>query len=203
MPAKFIPNNQLIQVTSSSVKYKDIFDMKAFYEALHEWLNEFGWTDIQDKLDKYETFYGERIGRDGAKELWIRWRMHKNPAAAAMLTYYLDFDFHCLQLVSTEVVREGKKLKVNKGEVEIIIKSFIDEKYKEKFANNPLLKHVSELFSNRIYNTVIDQRKKELYQEVYILLNFIKQWFKLKRYLPYEEVKSFHTSYAWPSHLEK
>ncbi|MEW5896059.1 MAG: hypothetical protein AB1668_00020 [Nanoarchaeota archaeon] len=203
MPAKPIPKDQLVQVASSSVKYKDIFDMKTFYEALHEWLAEYQWTDIQDKSDKYETFYGERIGRDGAKELWIRWRMHRNPEGAPMLTYYLDFDYHCLQLISTEVVREGKKLKVNKGEVEIIVKAFIEEKYKEKFAGHSLLRHVGGLFSRRIYDVIMNQRKKELYQEVYILLNFIKQWFKLKRYHPYEEVKPFQTSYAWPSHLEK
>jgi len=48
-----------------------------------------------------------------------------------------------------------------------------------------------------------EQRKKELYQEVYQLQNFLKQWFKLKRYLPYEETKNYSPSYAWPSHLRE
>ena len=46
------------------VKYKDIFDMKAFYEALHEWLQEYGWKDYEDQVgagDHWESFYGERI----------------------------------------------------------------------------------------------------------------------------------------------
>jgi len=46
-------------------------------------------------------------------------------------------------------------------------------------------------------------KKKALYRETYELHNFLKQWFKLKRYLPYEEHKNFYPSYAWPSHIKK
>jgi hypothetical protein len=46
-------------------------------------------------------------------------------------------------------------------------------------------------------------QKKMLYQEAYELQNFIKQWLKIKRYLPYEEEKSFFPSRAWPSHIKE
>ena len=48
----------------------------------------------------------------------------------------------------------------------------------------------------------LEERKKELYREAYVLQTFIKQWFKLKRYLPYEETKSFFPSAAYPSHIK-
>jgi len=62
------------------VKYKDIFDMKQFYEDLHEWTLEYGWKDYEEDLDRYETYYGERIAQGGAKELWLIWRLQKTPA---------------------------------------------------------------------------------------------------------------------------
>ena len=99
------------------VKYKDIFDMKAFYEALHEWLQEYGWKDYEDQVgagDHWESFYGERIGQGGAREIWIRWRVHKKAPESDHLTYYLDIDFHCIALMSTEVVVKGRKIKTNK-----------------------------------------------------------------------------------------
>ena len=49
----------------------------------------------------------------------------------------------------------------------------------------------------------LEKRTKELYQEAYELQNFLKQWFKLKRYLPYEDTKSFFSSQAWPSHIRE
>ena len=105
--------------------------------------------------------------------------------------------------MSTEVVVKGRKIKTNKGEVEMGIRAFIEKNYESKFDENKFLSQVKEIFTNRIYKKNLEQRKKELYQEVYAFNNFIKQWFKLKRYLPYEEIKGFFPSQAWPSHLKE
>lgn len=184
------------------VKYKDIFDLKEFYDALHEWLLEYGWGDNEENTEHWETHYGERIGQSGAKEMWIRWRVKKN-AEGAPLVYHLDFDFHCLGIINTEVVKEGRKIKTNKGEVDMDINAYIERTYEKGLQENSLLKQFLTLFNRRVYSGTLEQRKKELYQEVYVLQNFIKQWFKLKRYLPYEETKGFFPSYAWPSHLKE
>ena len=66
-----------------------------------------------------------------------------------------------------------------------------------------LYSEIQNIFQKRIYRKKFEERKKELYKESYALNNFIKQWFKLKRYLPYEESKNFFPSYAWPSHLRE
>lgn len=185
------------------VKYKDVFDLKAFYEALHEWLQQNGWSAIEEgELDHFETFYGERIGREGMKEIWIQWRVTKG-APEGPFNYYLNFDYHLLGLTSIEVVKEGMKFKTNKGELDLYINAFIEEKYSKALESNPLIKYFFILFKQRVYRKEYEQRKKELYQETYVLQNFIKQWFKLKRYLPYEESKSFFPSSAWPSHLKE
>lgn len=192
------------------VKYKDIFDLKAFYEALHEWLLEYGWKgyqwkgdELKDDLDHWETYYGERKDQGGALEIWFQWRMMRPAEHAAFLTYFLDMDFHCLGIKPTQIVREGVKWEVHKGEIEITIKPMIHKKYEEEFSRNWLLKDFQQLFTKRIYRKELEERKKELYQEAYALQNFLKQWFKLKRYLPYEETKNFAPSYAWPSHMKE
>ncbi|HIG93639.1 TPA: hypothetical protein HA242_03390 [Candidatus Woesearchaeota archaeon] len=191
------------------VKYKDIFDMKQFYEDLHEWTLEYGWKDYEEDLDRYETYYGERIAQGGAKELWLIWRLQKTPAGVptiagkSSLTYYLDIYFHCIGLTTAEVVKEGRKMSVNKGEIEITIETFLEKNYETGFDQSSMLKPFKDLFSKRLYHKVLEQRKKELYQETYVFQNWIKQWFKLKRYQPYEETKGFFTSKAWPSHLRE
>ncbi len=185
------------------VKYKDVFDLKAFYEALHEWLQQNNWKAVEEgELDHFETYYGEKIGREGMKEIWIQWRATKD-APEGPFTYYLNFDYHVLGLTSIEVVKEGMKMKVNKGELDLYIDARIEEKYSKDLESNLLIKYFFMLFKQRVYRKEYELRKKELYQETYALQNFIKQWFKLKRYLPYEERKSFFPSSAWPSHLKE
>ena len=59
------------------VKYKDIFDMGQFYEALKEWLVEREWKSYDGQPEQWETYYSEKIGQSGAKENWIWWRLVK------------------------------------------------------------------------------------------------------------------------------
>ncbi len=205
MPLKEIPRDRKIEIfptfSPMRIKYKDIIDLKAFYESLHEWLLEHDWHDGQ-KADYWETYYGERITQGNLRELWIQWRLQKD-ASGAPLRYYLDFNWHGIAITNAEVVKEGRKINVNKGEIEIIIKAFIEENYKEMMDKSPLLKPIKQIFSKRVYKNMVDQHRKELYQETYELQNWMKQWMKLKRYLPYEETKGFFTSQAWPSHLKE
>ena len=205
MPKKKVDN--LVAIPTFRVKYKDIFDIKGFYESLHEWLLEYNWKDPEDGEDHWETYYAERIDQTGAREIWWQWRCVKQPSQAPMLLYYLDLNVHCIAIPSADVVKDGMKLKVNKGEIELTVSTNIEKLYEKKFDKDStwgwLLKQMKDLFTQRVYKKILEERTKELYQETYALHNFIKQWFKLKRYLPYEEVKSFFPSQAWPSHVKE
>ncbi|MBI2573763.1 hypothetical protein HYV86_07905 [Candidatus Woesearchaeota archaeon] len=218
MPRFPLPKDSLVNIfpdySPIKVKYKDIFNIKEFYMALHHWLNENGWKDIEKDGDHWESYYGERIGQGGEREIWIWWRMRKNPPDTpsgkdaegkdwSAHVYYLDLDFHFLNIQNTEVVREGKKLPAHKGEVEMIIRAYVHEQYKDAFDKSSILKEIKGLFSHRWYSNTSTIRQKQLYQETYSLQNFIKQWFKLKRYMPYEEARTFWSSRAWPSHIKE
>jgi len=205
MPDKDIPKDRHIEIFNAfepaRIKYKDVFDLKMFYDTLHEWLLEYEWKGIGDNLDHWETFYGEILGPGGFKNsMLITWKMWK-PAhgKSDSFKYYLDIYFRCIAIKKIEVVKDGKKMNVNKGEVEMKIHSYIEELYKDNF-NNKYLKPFKKVFSRRVYDKTVKQYQKELYQQTQGFLNFIKQYLKLKRYLPYDEYKSFFPRYAWPSH---
>ena len=209
---KFIPI--FPEFSPLKVKYKDVFDFKGFYEELWEWCKEHGWRDWETDQDTFERFYGERVTTGGVKEIWIRWRAWK-PAEGmpsvkqgekgfekevGYLTYYLDIDFHILGLGSAEIVKDGKKIKADKGEIEISIKPFIEKNYEYEFEKHHLLKHVLDIFTTRTYKHKLEERQRELYREAYVMQTFIKQWFQLKTYLPYAQGETFFPSKAWPSH---
>jgi hypothetical protein len=201
MPAIDIPSAARIQVARYRVKYKDIFDLKEFYKGLHFWLEEREWTDHEEGSDHYENLYLEKIDMAGFKEMWMKWRPQRIPVKNSYYRYWIDFDFHCLSIKPTEVVKEGKKFKVVKGEVELFVTAWIELDYQGQWSSHPILRYFNKLFPNRIFRRALfEEHKRELYREVYELQNWIKRWFKLKRFLPYEETKTFHPSYAWPSH---
>ena len=128
----------------------------------------------------------------------ILWRMWRPAPNSNWLRQHMDFKFKVLGTTATEVIRDGQKFKAHKGEVSIEVNAGIEKLYIPAFEQHPILKPFLQIFDKRVYE--IQEKEKELYQEVYVLMNFIKQWFKLKRYLPYEESKSFFPSQAWPSH---
>src|SRR3989338_8677615 len=205
MPRKKVKNLVPIfpETNPMRVKYKDIFDLKGYYQFMREWLNEYNWKDEEGDGEHWETYYGERIDFKGVRELWFLWRLMKTPEGSNKIRYYMDFDFHCVAITDTEVIKEGKKIKTNKGEMELKIWAYIERKFLTEFEEHPLLKPFGHLFAERVYDKETYSRKKELHQELYILQNAIKQWFKLKRHLPYEETKQFWRSFAWPSHLKE
>ena len=193
---------ECIQAARFRIKWKDIFNVKMFYRAMHFWFEEFHYTDMEEDSEHYETQYFEKINVYGDKELWLRWRPQK--VINNYFKYHIDLYYHFLYLVPTEVVRDGKKFKkdVYKGEVEVWVTALLELDWQNKWEKHWFLKRFHKLFKNRIFRTQIyDEHKRELYREAYIMQNYMKQWFKMKRYLPYEETELFQIpSHAFPTH---
>jgi len=203
MPAIDIPKERLIQVARWRVKYKDIFNLTQYYKDLHFWLEEYQWKDLEDGKDHYENLYFEKIDMTGAKEIWIKWRPYKIPNNNPYYRYWMDFDYHCIGIKDTEVVKDGAKFKAHKGEMELWFTAWMELDYRNQWTNHPILKFFVNLFPGRIFRKEIrEEHKRELYREAYELQNYAKEWFKLKRHLPYDKVPHFHPGQAFPSHLK-
>ncbi|MBW2966111.1 hypothetical protein KY342_03330 [Candidatus Woesearchaeota archaeon] len=205
MPIKQLHN--AVQAASFRVKFKDIFNLKEFYKAMHEWMLEYGWSSVEsDGLtieegdDHYETLYLEKQDAGGAKEMWWWWRLQKLPVSNSYYKWHMDIDSHVLYMLPAEVMREGKKLKVNKGEVEVKIWAYLEFDYLGQWSKHPVLKMFNKIFPNRIFKKELyEDHKLELYREMYTFQAYVKRWFKLRSFLPYEEITPFFPSWAYPA----
>lgn len=204
MPIKNISPNA-IQAANFRIKFKDIFNLTEFYKAMHEWLLEYDWSsvDYDGKIENnewWETLYLERESGGGMKEMWWWWRMQKIPTSNSYYKYHLDVDSHIVTMLPAEVMRDGKKLKVNKGEVEVTLWAYIEFDYDGKWSTHPILKAFNQIFPKRIFKKdLYEEHKLELYREAYIFQAYLKKWFKIKSFLPYEEITQFHPSNAYPA----
>lgn len=197
-------SNPRILCAKWRVKHRDIFDMKALYKLLHEWIKEKDWIDFQDDSavgDQHENLYLDKTGLHGDKELWIWWRVWNWPDIRhtnSFFRYHIDFDFHCVYMQDTEVMFRGKKVKTNKGEVELKTWAWIEMDYNGEWSKHPILRFFLEFFNLRIFYNDLLKHKVELYRESFRLQGIVKKFLQLKQFLPEQEVEPFHPSKGIP-----
>ncbi len=103
------------------VAFSGTFSLSYLYWMMREWLIENDWVS-RDESAFGETFYEQRETPAG-DEVRFRWshskKAEKGKPGDANLTYELDIIAQVLFLKEAEIVVEGKKVKVNSGEIEI------------------------------------------------------------------------------------
>ena len=162
-----------VKISGWVINFKDVFDMNMLYLLAHEWLVDEGWAPRVDQEFK-EIYYLHREVANFGTENWIRWRCKKDPEGIPgeggknpLFTFELDTEFHTLGLQKKEMVLNGKKVKLDKGEVEIRINAGLVYD-KSGFMEKSLL---TRPFKKMWYKQVFTERwnglKKELYHEAY------------------------------------
>jgi len=186
------------------VKYKDVFHLKNLYIMLHEYMYEEGWygrPKPESGATKYastahaniEKLYLEKFCQkglhQGGKEMWIWWRMMKRPDSKFnnYFSYWIDIDFHMVYIQNIEVMHQGKKMKVQKGEMEIFIRPKIMADINGEWEKHWFLKHVQDIYEKRILSQELDKRAKELWREGYRLSAVIKRYLNMRTFIPTPE----------------
>ncbi len=185
-----------IDIPEFRIKYKDVFHLKNLYVMIHEYLTEEGYLDKDQSQNNQEghryteTLYMEKFVQKGinlgGKEMWVWWRTVKAPETkySGYYRYLLDFDFHVVYMKDEEIVHQGKKMKIQNGEIEFFIRPKIELDYKGEWANHWLLKHFHRLYYERLIKYEFEKREKELWREAYRFQAKIKQFLNLRTFIP-------------------
>jgi hypothetical protein len=138
---------------SSKIKYSGIVNFGDFYKFCYEWLKD------QTGLSLSENKYSEKISGD-SKNIEIEWTGFRN------LTDYFRFEakisFRVLGLTNVEVAEGNKKVKTNKGTIEIGISGILVRDYDGKFEKNAFQKVLRGFYEK----SVITARVEEFQEKV-------------------------------------
>ncbi|MBL7055242.1 hypothetical protein ISS05_05800 [Candidatus Woesearchaeota archaeon] len=192
------------KVPQFKIKYKDVFSLKNLYVMMHELLWEEGWRGYEG--DRWhadvETLYSENIFQKGihmgGKELWAWWRLQKNIEGKpnGYFKYLLDIDFHGVGLNDVEVMHQGKKIKVVKGECEIMFRPKLEGDHTTAWRNHWLLKNFQDIYEKRILGAEVEKFEKHLWRETYKISAKVKDFLNEKIFVPVPE--PFHPKmYGW------
>lgn len=189
------------KIPETKVKYKDVFNLKNLYVMMHEYLVEEKWFGIggpqagdpSKQHRDIETLYLEQFCQkglhSGGKEMWIYWRAFKRPEGkySGYLRYRLNIDFHGVYIQDREIVHQGKKIKVQWGELEMFFNGAVQTDYKNQWKNHWFLNNFQELYERRIINQELEKHEKQLWREIYKLTGVIKRYLDMRVFIPTPE----------------
>lgn len=158
-------------VFSSKIKYGGIFSFSEFYKFCYGWLTEeMGFSISEDK-------YVEKLSGD-SKDVEFEWSGSKK------FTDYFKFSiavkFKISGLTNVELVQDGKKIKTNKGSVEIGVKGILIRDYEGKFEATPFQKVLRGIYEKWIISSKIDDYRGKVFGDCDEFLQQAKSFLDLE-----------------------
>lgn len=144
------------KIFSSKYKYNGALQFADFYRFCYDWLvDDTGLLLSEDK-------YTEKLSGD-SKNIEIEWNGYKN------LTDYFRFEakvtFRVIGMVKVEVTEGNKKIKADKGAVEITIKSTLARDYKGKFEKTGMQKFLRAIYEKWVIPARIEQFEGKIIED--------------------------------------
>lgn len=169
-----------ILAAAFEIENEQDFHMKELYKHIQRTLYydehyKSYWDD-----DKPEILYFENRLTNGLIEHRIWWRWYRIPGGLKYMRYFIKIDFQTLAMTKKEVIKGGRKFKLDHGTVTIRIQAFLQLDYKDEWGKNWFLKNWDRYFRHRIYLSQIKYHKRELYKKAYKVQEKIKQFLQLE-----------------------
>lgn len=144
------------QIFSGKTKYTGIWDFKETYRFVYDWFIDKGYK-IKEKG------YSEKIKPDG-KEIEIKWEAKRK--ISDYFRFVIKADWLILKMVEVEVEKEGKKIKMNKGYIELKFTAILEKDYEHRWENNAFIKFLRGVYDRYIIRGRIDKYEDEILDEV-------------------------------------
>lgn len=172
----------------NTIALRDVYSLSYLYRLMHEWLLENGYCGGDE--DFKEILYEHTDLGKGA-EIWIKWRLEKKQGLSALpglFAFNVDINFHILGQKEVEVVVGGKKVKADKGELEIELIGYLLTDPEKKVKDHWFGKHFSDFIFGVFWKGKAKQNERQLQGELGRFQEAIKSYLKLETYLPEREL---------------
>jgi hypothetical protein len=159
------------KIFSSKIKYNGIVNFANFYGFCYDWLKE------ETGLDMVENKYTEKLGGD-SKNIEVEW------SGSREITDYFKFEakvtFKVIGLTNVEITEEGRKVKTNKGSVELAISGTIVRDHKGKFERTGFQKFIRGIYEKNVIPERIGKVKEKIMSDCDEFLSQAKSYLDLE-----------------------
>ena len=144
------------KIFSGKTKYTGIWKFDETYRFVYDWFIDKGYK-IKEKG------YSEKVKPDG-KEIEIKWEAKKK--ISDYFRFVIKTDWLILKMVEVEADREGKKVKMNKGYIELKFTAILEKDYEHRWENTAFLKFLRGVYDRYIIKGRIDDYEDKILDEV-------------------------------------
>jgi len=155
----------------TKVKHKGIFDFKELYRILYEWFQS-------EDYNLGEKSYKESVGAGGSKQVEIEWEAYRN--ISDYFRFTIKVGWLILGMTETEVEIDGVKQKMNKGQLELSIKSVLVKDYESRWETKPFIKFLRTLYDKYLIPARIENYEGKLLGEMDELVAQVKSFLSLQ-----------------------
>lgn len=158
-------------IFSTKIKYRGIFLFKDFYNFCYDWLtDETGLFVMEDK-------YIEQL-EGSAKNIDVVWTGIKK--VTDYFKFQVEVSFRLIRLTNVEISKDNKKIKTNKGSVEIKVKGTLVRDYQGKFETSAFQKFLRSIYEKWVIPSRIDEFEGKLIEECDEFLTQTKAYLDLE-----------------------
>ena len=161
-----------VLVDKERLTYEGLFSMADLYSLIDEYFEEKGY-------DKREKKNIERVTPEGKNiEIWLEpWKKITDYAKSVISLRILVAD-----LKEVEVEKEGVKIKVNQGNVQMVFDVFLETDYENLWESKPMFFFLRTLVDKYIYRDYTNRNKGEAVNDMRTLLYQIRSYLNLFRH---------------------
>lgn len=156
---------------SSKIKYGGVFNFEAFYKFCYDWLRD------ETGLESGEDKYSEKLSGD-SKNIKIKWT-----GSRKMTDYFkmeVEVTFDVLGLTNVEITQDGKKIKTNKGSVEMGVKGTLVKDYQGKFEMTGFQKVIRGVYEKMVIPSRIEEYEGKVIEDCNEFLSQAKAYLDLE-----------------------
>jgi hypothetical protein len=161
-----------IVIDNLSLNYEGLFSAKEFYRLVDSFMQE-------KNYNKKEVLNTEKVESSG-KFIDMEVEPYKKVSDYAKIVIRVRTKMFNVKEV--EVEKDGHKLTLNQGKVNILIDGILQTDYENRWTNRPFWIFLRTIYDKFIYKTYIDQFDNEVMRDVNQLHTQLKAFFNLYRY---------------------
>lgn len=145
------------------------WDYNETYIMLYNWLKDHGYNVT-------ENVYKEKL-TSGGKEIIIDWDATKK--VTDYFKHKINLQWHILTMKDAEVEIDGKKVKTNKGELEIKFKGIIEKDYEKRWEDKPIHKFMRGLYEEYVIRKTIDEYEDDIEDDTKEIISDLKAFLRI------------------------
>jgi len=159
-------------VDGLELAYKGVFDARELYKIIDLWYREKAYT--KHEIKNYENVYAD------GKEIEVQKEPYRKISDYAKYVIRTHLFLDGVQEIVVE--REGARVRMNKGNIKIILTGYLEYDYEHRWEKKPLFYFLRAVFDQFVYKVNSDKFEAGLVEEVNQLHTICKSFLNLYRY---------------------